>query len=106
MQVISRPTSFSARHASAQAVQVSTQAKQASMQRLMASAWLGCSGCERNMVLTATVDMNTFPFQTRRRTTLFRAVGSLSAESSRSSAFAEKFPQPPDPLTEFMSWRS
>ena len=37
-------TSRSDRQASAQAVQVSTQLKQASMQRLMASEWAGFSG--------------------------------------------------------------
>src|SRR5688572_5361647 len=50
-------TSGSDRQASAQAVQVSTQPKQASMQRLIASACAGFSGCDRNMARTATLDM-------------------------------------------------
>src|SRR5215207_2005874 len=50
-------TSRSDRHASAQAVHVSTQLKQASMQRLMASECAGFSGWERNMARTATADM-------------------------------------------------
>jgi hypothetical protein len=49
--------SRSDRHASAQAVQVSTQLKQASMHRLMMSAWAGFSGCDRNMARTATADI-------------------------------------------------
>src|SRR6185369_2780659 len=44
MQATRLSTSRSDRHASAQAVQVSTQLKQASMQRLMASEWAGFSG--------------------------------------------------------------
>ena len=61
-------TSRSDRQASAQAVQVSTQLKQASMQRLMASEWAGFSGCDRNMARTATADMDASfrpPSQTR-----------------------------------------
>src|SRR5882757_3358243 len=50
-------TSRSERQASAQAVHVSTQPKQASMQRLMASECAGFSGWERNMARTATADM-------------------------------------------------
>jgi hypothetical protein len=37
------------------------------MHWLMASAWLGCSGCERNMFLTATADMRTFLVSARAR---------------------------------------
>src|SRR6478735_6303994 len=54
-------TSRSDRQASAQAVHVSTQLKQASIQRLMASECAGFSGWERNMARTATADMM-FPF--------------------------------------------
>ncbi len=61
MQATRCETSRSDRQASAQAVQVSTQLKQASMQRLMASEWAGFSGWERNMARTATADMM-FPF--------------------------------------------
>src|SRR6185436_12768868 len=50
-------TSRSDRHASAQAVHVSTALKHASMQRLMASECAGFSGWERNMARTATADM-------------------------------------------------
>ena len=63
-----RYMSRSDRQASAQAVQVSTQLKQASMQRLMASEWAGFSGCERNMARTATADMDGLPFSPRRPT--------------------------------------
>jgi hypothetical protein len=66
MQDMSFSTFFSARQASAQAVQVSTQAKQASMQWLMTSAWLGWSGCERNMFLTAVADIFRFPINVSR----------------------------------------
>ena len=54
--------SRSDRQASAQAVQVSTQLKHASMQRLMASEWAGFSGCDRNMARTATADMSDVPY--------------------------------------------
>src|ERR1044071_971646 len=57
MQATRCETSRSDRQASAQAVQVSTQLKHASMQRLMVSEWAGFSGCERNMARTATADM-------------------------------------------------
>ncbi len=57
MQATRCETSRSDRQASAQAVQVSTQLKHASMQRLMASEWAGFSGWERNMARTATADM-------------------------------------------------
>src|SRR3954471_14203179 len=60
-------TSRSDRHASAQAVHVSTQPKHASMQRLMASECAGFSGWERNMARTATADMM-FPFDPRSKT--------------------------------------
>src|SRR5689334_24485053 len=50
-------TSRSDRQASAQAVQVSTALKHASMQRLIASECAGFSGWERNMARTATADM-------------------------------------------------
>jgi hypothetical protein len=62
MQATRRETSRSERQASAQAVQVSTQLKQASMVRLMASEWAGFSGWDRNMARTATADMKSLSF--------------------------------------------
>src|SRR3979490_3140845 len=50
------------RHASAQVVQLSTPVKQASMQALIAAAWAGWAGCDRNMArTTAAVIGNSLP---------------------------------------------
>src|SRR5436190_1240719 len=74
-------TSRSDRQASAQAVQVSTALKHASMQRLIASECAGFSGWERNMARTATADMAcsfSAPKQNKPTSNWFRLLSILS----------------------------
>src|SRR4029078_691066 len=68
MQATRWETSRSDRQASAQAVQVSTQLKHASMQRLIASEGGGLSGWLRTMRRRAPADMGQFLFAPRSQT--------------------------------------
>src|SRR5665213_3669576 len=82
MQATRCDTSRSDRQASAQAVQVSTQPKHASMQRLIASECAGFSGWERNMLRTATADIASILLCPRDTTTPLR-IGSEWHQSKR-----------------------
>src|SRR5436190_22620776 len=92
MQVMSFSICFSARHASAQAVQVSTQAKQASMQRLIASAWLICSGWEWSRARTAVIgtSFDFGPPQANSESTLIHHIGSTRASSPRIDGISKR----------------